>query len=336
VVWTSVATGKLSEQHGVMGFASTADDVRSLRIWDILQERGWTVGLFGWPVTSPPPRVDGFVVPAVSDVGTETRPRELNFIRELAESEKTRRPRTWGRYCRYAFLGIKWGVRLSTLIEVGRELSADPLRGRSLDTAALFTKRKLQAKLHADYFMELRRRNPVDFAAFHTNVVHVAQSYFWKYHEPEAFRSVSPEDIARYGESVHDAYRIVDDFLGRVVGETKRNDLVVVLSDHGAEALVDASPARLTLRLEPMLREMRLTGFLEATNLGARTYLRPQPGQEKVRERVRRLFETARLSGADLGVLDAGGDDWGNVGVSVDPEAGSHLDVTRLLHGGRG
>ncbi len=335
VVWTSVATGKPSEQHGVMGFAATAEDVRSLRIWDILQERGWSVGLFGWPVTWPPPPVDGFVVPAVSDIGTETRPRELNFIRELAESEKTRRPRTWGRYCRYAFLGIKWGVRLSTLIECGRELSADPIRGRSLDTAALFTKRKLQAKLHADYFMELRRRDPVDFAAFHTNVVHVAQSYFWKYHEPEAFRSVSPEDIARYGESVHDAYRIVDDFLGRMVRETEPNELVVVVSDHGAEALLEVSPARLTLRLDPMLRAMRLTGFLEATNLGARTYLRPRAGQEKVRDRVRRLFETARLAGADMRVFDARVDDWGNVVVTVDPAVGPHLDDTLLFQGGR-
>jgi hypothetical protein len=54
-----------------------------------------------------------------------------------------------------------------------------------------------------------------------------------------------------------------------------------------------------------------------------------------VRERVRRLFETARLSGADLRVFVARVDDWGHVVVSGDPGAGSHLDDTRLFQGGR-
>jgi hypothetical protein len=335
VVWTSVATGKTSAEHGIMSFNVTSEDVRARRIWDILQERGWSVGLFGWPVTWPPPAVDGFVVPAIADEGTETQPRDLNFIRELAESEKTHRPRTWGRYCRYAFLGIRWGVRSSTLLAAARELLSDPLHGRSLNAAELFTRRKLQAKLHADYFTELRRRDPVDFAAFYTNIVHVAQSYFWKYHEPTSFRGVTPADIARYGESVHDSYRLVDEFLGEILTDTTPNSLVVVVSDHGAEALVEGSRAGLALRPDPMLKAMRLTGVLEATNLGARTYLRPKPGQEKTRDRVRRLLETARLSQTEQRVFDARVDDWGNIVVTVDPEVGDHLNETLLFQGGR-
>lgn len=335
VVWTSVATGRPPDEHGVTGYSATVADLHVHRFWDILQERGWSVGLFGWPVTWPPPRVEGFVVPAVSDDGTDTFPREVNFIRELAESEKTRRPRNWGRYCRYAFLSIRWGVRLSTLIEAGRELAVDTIRGRSLGSAELFTRRKLQAKLHADYFIEMRRKRPVEFAAFYTNVVHVAQSYFWKYHEPGRYRGVTPEDIARYGESVHDAYRIVDECLGRILTDTGPNGIVVVVSDHGAEAMTDSAPTRLTLRLDPMLKAMRLTSALEATNLGARTYLRPRPGQENIRERVRRLFETARLSDNEQRPFEARLDDWGNVVVTIDPSASEHLDDTLLFQGGR-
>ena len=337
VVWTSVATGKTPDEHGVNGYSATVADLRARRFWEILEDRGWTAGLFGWPVTWPPPAADvgGFVVPAVSDEGTETSPREVNFIRELAESEKTRRERNWGRYCRYAFLSIRWGVRLSTLIEAGHELAADPLHGRSLGAAELFTRRKLQAKLHSDYFIELRRRRPVEFAAFYTNVIHVAQSYFWKYHEPGSFEGVTPGDIARYGESVHDAYRIVDECLGDILRGTGPNDLVVVVSDHGAEALTDASPTRLTLRLDPMLKAMRLTGALEATNLGARTYLRPRPGQENIRDRVRRLFETARLSDNEHRPFEARVDDWGNVVVTIDPSVSDHLDDMLLFQGGR-
>jgi hypothetical protein len=49
VVWTSIATGKTSEEHGVMGFSATAGDVQVKRIWDIYADRGWKIGLFGWP-----------------------------------------------------------------------------------------------------------------------------------------------------------------------------------------------------------------------------------------------------------------------------------------------
>lgn len=335
VVWTTVATGKSPEEHGVTGYSATVADLHAQRLWNILQDRGWSVGLFGWPVTWPPPETAGFVVPAVSDDGTETYPHEINFIRELAESEKTRRARNWGRYCRYAFLGIRWGVRLSTLMEAGRELASDPIHGRSLGAAELFTRRKLQAKLHSDYFVELRRKRPVEFAAFYTNVIHVAQSYFWKYHEPGAFRGVTPDEIARYGESVHDAYRIVDECLGQILADTDPNDLVVVVSDHGAEAIADSSPTRLTLRLDPMLKAMRLESALEATNLGARTYLRPRPGEENIRERVRRLFETARLARNEERPFDARLDDWGNVVVTIDPSVSEHLDDTLLFQGGR-
>jgi len=334
-VWTSIASGKPSEEHGVLSFNAVASDVRVARLWDMFEDRGWTVGLFGWPVTWPPHETDGFVVPAVSDVGIETWPRELSFIRELAMSEKTRRARTWGRYCRFAFLGIRWGARLSTLGEAGQEIIADAARGRSLDTARLFTKRKLRAKLNCDYFVELRRREPADFAAFYTNIVHVAQTYFWKYHEPSAFAGVSPEDISRYGESVHDAYRIADAFLGQILSDAGENDLVVVVSDHGAEAISDASRRTLSLRIEPMLKKMRLKGAVEATNLGARTYLRMKAGQDPNRERVRRLFETARLAVGDQRAFTSRIDEWGNVIVTVRPEIADRLDETLLFQGGR-
>jgi hypothetical protein len=334
-VWTSIASGKTPEEHGILGFHAASGDVRSARIWDILQDRGWSVGLYGWPVTWPPPDVDGFVVPAVSDVGTETRPRELNFIRELAMSEKTRQPRTWGRYLRYGFLAVRHGVRLSTLLEATGDVVTEPFRGRELDAAHLFAKRKLRAKLNADYFIEQRRRHPVDFAAFYTNIVHVAQTYFWRYHEPASFEGVRPDEIARYGDSVHDAYRIVDGFIGAILADTAENDLVVVVSDHGAVAASDESRHSLTLRIEPMLVQMRLKDAVEATNLGARTYLRMLSGHEADRERVRRLFETARFASSDERAFLARVDEWGNVVVTVSPSAAERGDDVLLFQGGR-
>jgi hypothetical protein len=334
VVWTSVATGKTCEDHGVISFTATAQDIQVRRVWDIFAERGWSVGLFGWPLTWPPSAVDGFVVPDVSDAGTETHPRELRFIRELAMSEKTRQPRTWGKYCRYSFLSIRYGARLSTLVDAGIEILLDPWRGRMFGAAELFDKRKLRARLNCDFFMELRRRQPVEFAAYFTNIVGVAQRYFWKYHEPGAFQGISPADISRYGTTVHDSYRLMDELLGRILRDSRENDLVVVVSDHGAVASTD-SERSLTLRVEPMLKNMGLKEAIEATNLGARTYLRMRPGYEGNPDRIRRLFETARLDRGSRRAFGAWVDEWGNVVVTVNPELVSHTNDTILFQGGR-
>lgn len=336
VVWTSIATGKLSPEHGVQGFSATASDVRVKRVWDIFAEKGWSVGLFGWPVTWPPPEgLNGFVVPSISDLGTDARPAQLGFIRELAMSEKTRRPRTWGRYWRYAFLGIRYGARLETLINSGRTILTEALRGKDLDAAELFSKRVLRAQLSCDHFMDLRRKRSPDFAAYHTNIVQVAQSHFWKYYEPASFSDVSRDEVDRYGSSVEDAYRIVDEFVGRILEDVDGDELVVIVSDHGAEAVTEAAATTYSLRVEPLLEKMRLKNVCEATTVGARTFVRMKPGHEGDLNRVQRLFDTARLGDANAPAFQARVDEWRNLVVSVEALANERPDDTILFQGGR-
>lgn len=336
VVWTSIATGKTSGEHGVQGFGVTASDVRVKRIWDIYAERGWSIGLFDWPVTWPPPDdAQGFVVPSGSDPGIECIPHELSFIRELAMSEKTKRPRTWGRHWRYAFLGIKHGAHLGTLIESGRTILAEPFTRDRLEAAQIYKKRVLRSRLSCDHFVDLRRRAAPDFAAFHTNIIDVAQSSFWKYYEPASFEGITPADIERYGSSVQDAYRIVDGFIGEILAGAKNDDLVVVVSDHGAEAISDAAAKTYTLRLEPLLEDMRLKNVVEATNVGARTYVRMKRGHEGDLNRIKRLFDTARLGEENAPAFQTRVDEWDNLVVTVEPIANERPNDTILFQGGR-
>lgn len=335
VVWTSIATGKGWEEHGIMSFTASSNDIQVKRIWDIYADRGWKIGLFGWPVTWPPQTVNGFVVPSIIDMGTDAYPRELGFIRELAMSEKTKRPRTWGRYWRYAFLGIRYGAKLGTLIDAGKTIVLEPWRGNSLEAAQLFSKRILRARLSCDHFQDLRRKTGPDFAAFNTNIIHVAQAHFWKYYEPGSFQNISPKDIERYGSSVQDAYRIVDGFIGQILADTNENDIVVVVSDHGAEAITDAAAKTYTLRLEPLLAEMRLKNVVEATNLGARTYLRMKNGHEGDLNRIRRLFDTARLGEENVRAFQTRVDEWSNLVITLERIVNDRPNDTILFQGGR-
>lgn len=335
VVWTSIATGKGWEEHGVMSFTATAADVQVKRIWDIYADRGWKIGVFGWPVTWPPHVVNGFMVPSIIDMGTDAYPRELGFIRELAMSEKTKRPRTWGRYWRYAFLGIRYGAKLGTLIEAGKTIVLEPFRGNSLEAAQLFSKRKLRTRLACDHFVDLRRKSSPDFAAFNANIIHVAQSHFWKYYEPGSFQDISPKDIERYGSSVEDSYRMVDGFIGKILADTKDDDIIVVVSDHGAEAITDAAAKTFTLRLEPLLAEMRLKNVVEATNVGARTYIRMKSGHEGDLNRIRRLFDTARLGEENARAFQTRVDEWDNLVITLERIVNDRPNDTILFQGGR-
>jgi predicted AlkP superfamily phosphohydrolase/phosphomutase len=72
IIWTSIATGMLPDKHGIGGFvARTArgdsvpytGNVRRVKaLWDILGEKGMTVGVAGWMVTWPAAPVNGYLV----------------------------------------------------------------------------------------------------------------------------------------------------------------------------------------------------------------------------------------------------------------------------------
>jgi arylsulfatase A-like enzyme len=193
----------------------------------------------------------------------------------------------------------------------------------------------LRARLSCDHLIDLRRKRSPDFAAFHTNIIHVAQAHFWKYYEPDSFENISPEDIDRYGDSVHDAYRIVDGFIGKILADTDKDDLVVVVSDHGAEAINDAAAKTFTLRLEPLLEEMRLKSVVEATNVGARTFIRMKRGHEPDLNRIRRLFDTARLGEENTRAFQTRVDEWNNLVVTLEPIVNERPKDTVLFQGGR-
>jgi len=90
--WASFMTGKNVGKHGVCGFlTSTGNPVSSSSIkdkvlWEILSEKGITVGVVNVPLTYPPRRVKGFLV---SGFLTPPQAREITFppslISEISE-----------------------------------------------------------------------------------------------------------------------------------------------------------------------------------------------------------------------------------------------------------
>jgi hypothetical protein len=79
----------LPERHGITRFYDDARDAKVPMLWDFYGQNGVKVGLFGWPMTWPPKRVDGFDVPSHMARDAQTWPPELSFIKSLDRQEQS-------------------------------------------------------------------------------------------------------------------------------------------------------------------------------------------------------------------------------------------------------
>ncbi|MBU1185434.1 MAG: alkaline phosphatase family protein, partial [Acidobacteria bacterium] len=73
VYWTSIATGRHADKHGIHGFVTTdpssgqlvpytSDMRKSKAFWNILGDAGLAVGIVGWYISWPAEPVNGFMV----------------------------------------------------------------------------------------------------------------------------------------------------------------------------------------------------------------------------------------------------------------------------------
>jgi predicted AlkP superfamily phosphohydrolase/phosphomutase len=83
----------------------------------------------------------------------------------------------------------------------------------------------------------LKKYQP-DFMAFYINGLDAVEHHFWKYMEPEKFKtSIPEEEIRLYGNLIRNYYIYVDEILGRFLSlYHDRKSTILVVSDHGHEA----------------------------------------------------------------------------------------------------
>lgn len=89
VSWTSIATGKNKEKHGIKFYRPYSfQSIRVKRIWDIAEEYGKRVGVASWYFVAPTRKISSFMSPMIhlSPAGVDTTPypSTLGKINDLA------------------------------------------------------------------------------------------------------------------------------------------------------------------------------------------------------------------------------------------------------------
>ena len=262
-VWTAIATGRYPIYNGVrsaavyrafggtpiqllpdycfsqalvsFGFLTeepqVADDMLARPIWNILADRGARVGVIGWPLTQPAPRVEGFMI---SDAFHRLSEPELNL-------EAT--PAVWPPEllsdARVALQTPPVPDPVALVSTMGAPQPENDYDVRS-DRAPVVADR-----VHLQLLNALETMAP-PFLAVRFPGIDAVGHRFLRYADPSAFGDVSAEESQRFGRVLQQYYGFLDTVIGRELERLSGNDVLLVVSAFGMEPM---SPGKRVLEI---------------------------------------------------------------------------------------
>jgi len=250
-VWAAVATGKLPQKNGVrstgifqiaggggalqllpdycfahglerFGFlveqAHSSATFRTRTLWSILSTNGYTVGVVGWPLTTPAPPVRGYLVSdtyhrvALTAYGLDDPsaiyPTDLQTDALAAMETATAEP--------------------------------PPVVTASLGGPAADARQEAPARIdriNDRIAAALARARPARVTLTRYQSLDQIGHYFLRYAMPSEFGDVTDEERRRLGTVLERQYGVIDEAVGRAMAGLGADDLLIVVSGYGMEPL---------------------------------------------------------------------------------------------------
>ncbi len=238
MLWSSVATGKTPDKHGVLGFIEIMPDKKGVRpvtvnsrkskaIWNILHNQGLKSNIVGWWPSYPAEPINGVVVTDkfqnVNADYTKSSPLAKGAIHPEHLREELQDLRMFPFEITSEHIlpfipnaaNIDQDDKTNGLVAFSKILSQNV----SLHNASTY----------------LLRKTEWDFMAIYFDMIDHFCHTFMKYFPPKLPR-ISQENYDLYKDVVSSAYRFQDMMLGRVLDLIDDQTTVIVMSDHGFES----------------------------------------------------------------------------------------------------
>lgn len=295
-IWTTIATGRSPDHHGVKDFWATSLDVKTKRFWQIADERGLTSGVMGYLVTWPPEKSKGFLVPGWMAQGSETFPDHLSFLKKMEIESKASGISLDPELVGLGFQSIRYGLTLHT---VNRALGAVLARvtGSATPLDRELDGRRLKLYLTTDVFCHLLRQERPELGVFYYSSIDAIEHLFFKYYDPEGFPELTEQEIADYGEAIPRIYEETDGALARILEAAEERADVLVVSDHGQEAASRIGERWMTIRTSNLLDELDIHESLRATNIGPNLFVRSAGDDQAYESALNRVLAITTESG---------------------------------------
>lgn len=253
VVWTSVATGRLPNDHGITAFSEkletgqiipvSGNSRKTKAIWEVANEYGVTTGVIGWWATWPAEKVNGYLIsdhanPAFSEFLFQDKRYWTADPKQLTKQLSDFYPLNLAR-----ILHPYWVDKAHFPYEdLQRRSHLNPEQMKLLRDAP-WNERKTYSLFKTFYLIdqplfaisrELVKRRPVDLQLIYLRGPDGVQHYAWDLVEPEKYQ-VPPENLDRDRGLIDGIYRYLDSFLAEVLKDLPSDATLIVASDHGAE-----------------------------------------------------------------------------------------------------
>lgn len=248
VVWTTVATGKMPQRHGIYHFVRrdgnrqvlpTSADRKTKAVWNILTDYNKKVTTIGWWMTHPVEAVNGVMVAQTNTAAQlDTRAGKNIWKGTLIRGVPDQ-----------VYPPKRQDEMISILEDVQKELPrlvrnvfGEFKHPRGLLGQRLWGNCLWAFRADATYLriaVQLAKERPLpDLTLLYFGGPDVVGHRFWRYRKPDLYRHRPTEQqIANFGRVIEDYYAFADRALGRLVSEYGADATFIVISDHGMKAV---------------------------------------------------------------------------------------------------
>jgi tetratricopeptide (TPR) repeat protein len=233
LLWTSIATGKRADKHGILGFVepdSTTGQIRPVSstsrkckaIWNVLSQAGLRTHVVGWFASHPAEPINGvnisnvFTVPSSAGMRRGALPAGCVQPRSLEDTVAA---------LRVYPDEVPQEQMLAVLPGLAQIDGQDPRPGE----VAVALAECLTVSRVAGWIQE---HESWDFLAVYYNAVDHLGHHFMAYHPPRR-DGISEHDFGLYQGVITAIYRFQDRLLGELVDRAGPETALLLVSDHG-------------------------------------------------------------------------------------------------------
>jgi len=234
ILWTTIATGKHADKHGILGFVEpdpatgrirpvSSTSRRCRAIWNILSEQGRRAGVVNWYASHPAEPIHGAVV--TDRFGHAVAPPHDPW------------PPVPGSVHPEEYLDGLCALRVHPAATTPRQVAPfiadpagiDPATDQHLQQLRVLLAECATTHAAATWLLQVREW---DFFAVYYDAIDRFSHSFMEFHPPKTDH-VSQEEFDRYKDVVTGCYRFHDMMLGRLMELAGEDTTIILLSDHG-------------------------------------------------------------------------------------------------------
>ena len=246
LLWTSVATGKSPEEHGILDFlvkdsgtglavpvSSRGRKVKAL--WNMFSDAGRSSAFVAWWATWPAEPVDGYMISdrvayslfgfVANDPDRKGRTYPEGYFNEVRPKLVDDNEITLDEVRKFAVVSPEQFTALR------RQVKEDP-KTAYREPVNHLTKILASAKSYQAIALDILKRGQPDlFSIYYQGIDEVCHRF--AHYMPPKMQMASAEEYAAYHDTVFAYYRYQDRLIGEVLAKLSPDTVVFVISDHG-------------------------------------------------------------------------------------------------------